>query len=367
MLRRVCEGGWRVRLAVAAVLAAALADPAQAACPAGRARGERGDRLRVGFAPLAPFAVAAGSDGQVGGFAVELLRTLARREGWSLELIELGPATLRQRIADCELDLGVAGAPVSAALAGAVDFSQPYLSTVTTAVVRADDAGRAGPAGGRGPARQIAHAAARGLAWGLAGLLLLVLSSWLLNAASALRGRSGRALRWRRADAAVTGPLACLCWLWRSTTGRVLVSLWVAAGLVLGTTGRTGGARPLVLGEEPLRRLVEEAAHTELLIGERYPDGEHVGCAADETRDCFRGFADGMLAAVAGPREVLCEHVADLALDGVALRDDLAVPERYAFLLPPDSPLRRALDRALLRLHEEARPRPVDRCAGAAR
>ena len=37
------------------------------------------------------------------------------------------------------------------------------------------------------------------------------------------------------------------------------------------------------------------------------------------------------------------------------LRDDLAVSERYAYLLPPDSPMRLALNRAILQSHQERR------------
>jgi len=337
---------------------------ARAECPIGQARGESGDRLRVGFAPMAPFVVPAGSDGQVRGFAIDLLRTLAAREGWTLELVELSPDTLRERIADCQLDLGAGGRPTSATLAESVDFSRPYFSTVTTAVVHQDDPGRATPSAGKSPGGRLAHAGARGLVWGLVALVLLALASWMLNVASGWHRRG--VLRWRRADPSVSGPLAALGWLWRSSTGRVLVVLWIAVGLVLGTTGRTSGAiQPLVLGEDPLRGLVEQAAHTEKLVGERYPDGDRVSCSADALKACFRGFADGTLAAVAGPREVLCSQVLDLALDRVVLRDDLSVPEQYAFLLPPGSPLRLALDRALLRLHEDSGGhQPIIRCPG---
>jgi ABC-type amino acid transport substrate-binding protein len=357
------DGRPRPLAAIILVAALGFAADARAACPPGRARGERGDALRVGFAPAAPFAMPAGSDGVVRGFAVELLRRVAAREGWTLELIELSPKTLRARVADCELDVGVAGVPASAALAASVDFSRPYFSTVTTAVVHAGDVGRAGRVEGSAGGR-MARAAVRGLVWGLAALALLGLASWMLNAASRRRGTYG--LRWRRADAAVSGPLAGLRWLWRSTTGRVLAGLWVAVGLVLGTAGHSADAmQSLLIGGDALRDLVEKAAHDETLLGERSPDGEHVTCSADATTACFRGFADGTLVAVAGPREVLCAHVVDLALDRVVLRDDLAVPEEYAFLLPPGSQLRVALDRGLLRLHEEtARHRTIVPCPG---
>jgi ABC-type amino acid transport substrate-binding protein len=352
--------------ALAALLLAGplAASPARAGCPPGHPRGEPGDRLRVGFAPAPPFVVSADDDGQVGGLAVEVLRSLARREGWTLELIELGRATLLERVARCELDLGVAGVPESAALAETLDFSQPYFSTVTTAMVHAGDIGRARPAAGGGAGGRFVRAALRGLVWGLLALALLALSSWLLNATSGWSWR--RRLLWRRADSEVSGPLAGLRWLWRSTTGRVLAALWVAVGLLLGTTGRTGGAvRPLRLGDDPVRALVEKAAHTDTLVGERYPDGEQISCSADAARACFSGFADGMFDAVAGPREVLCAHILDLALDRAVLRDDLAVPQEYAFLIPQGSPLRLALDRALLRLHEEAGGRAQGtRCPG---
>jgi ABC-type amino acid transport substrate-binding protein len=360
----------RARLAAAAlaalIIVGAPEGAARAACAPG-ARVGAGDRLRVGFAPMAPFVLPPGTDGVVRGFAVELLRTLARKQGWSLDLIELAPDTLHRRVADCEVDVGVVGVPVSASMADAVDFSQTFLVTVTTAVVRSDDLDRAGPSAGTSRGGRIARAGLRGLAWGLAALVLLALSAWLLNATTRRRGR--HAVRWRRADPSVGGPLAGLRWLWRSATGRVLVALWVAAGLVLGTTGRTSGAvEPLRLGDDPLRSLIEEAAHTETMVGERIPDRDHVDCSGEAAKACFRGFAEGALAAVAGPREVVCNHVLDLGLDDVVLRDDLAVSERYAFLLPPDSPLRLQLNRAILELHVEATlNRPLVPCPGDAR
>lgn len=339
---------------VAAALAGLLlvASPARACPPA--VRGEPGDRLRVGYAPMAPFVLRPGTDGQVRGFSVELLRAMAAREGWSLELIELAPDTLHRRVADCQIDVGVVGVPVSAALAQDVDLSQTYLVTETTVAVHADDVARAGPSAGESRGGRIAHAGLRGLIWGLVALALLALSSWLLNVATRRRGRLG--LRWRRADPTVSGPLGGLRWLWRSTTGRVLAALWIAAGLVFGITGRTVGAvKPLHLDGDPLVQLVEQAAHGENLIGERMPDGQRVTCASDEAGDCFRAFADGGLAAMAGPREVLCSHVLDLGIERVVLRDDLAVSERYAYLLPPDSPMRLALNRAILQAQQERR------------
>ncbi|HKE18714.1 MAG TPA: transporter substrate-binding domain-containing protein [Kofleriaceae bacterium] len=355
----------RAAAALAALIATAAASEgaARATCAPG-ARDGAGVRLRVGFAPLAPFVLPPGTDGVVRGFAVELLRTLARKRDWSLDLVELAPDTLNRRVADCEVDVGVVGVPVSASLADAVDFSQTFLVTVTTAVVHRDDLDRAGPSAGISRGGRIARAVLRGLVWGLVALVLLALSAWLLNATSRRRGRL--AVRWRRADPSVGGPLAGMRWLWRSATGRILVALWVGAGLVLGTTGWTGGAvEPLRLGDDPLRALIEEASHTETLVGERIPDGDHVSCSGEAAKACFRGFAEGALAAVAGPRDVVCSHVLDLGLDDVVLRDDLAVSERYAFLLPPASPLRLELNRAILEMHAKAGPdAPLVPCPG---
>lgn len=349
-------------MALAALVLAAPLAPARA-CPPG-ARGQAGDTMRVGYAPGAPFVLRPGTDGQARGFSVELLRAMARRAGWSLELIELAPDTLHRRIAECQIDVGVVGVPVSAALADHVDLSQTYLVSATTVLVHADDVTRAGPSAGETRGGRIAHAGLRGVLWGLVALALLALASWLMNVATRRRGRLG--LRWRPADPTVGGPVGGLRWLWRSTTGRVLAALWIAAGLVFGVTGRTVGAvKPLHLGGDPLRELVDQASQTEALIGERMPDGQHITCSPDGAAACFRAFEDGTLAAVAGPREVLCSHALDLGLDRVVLRDDLAVPERYAFLLPPESPVRVALNRAILELHQEpgATP-PMVPCPG---
>jgi ABC-type amino acid transport substrate-binding protein len=144
--------GWRTRGAAlrivigTAVLACVVASSARAStCPAGRVRGMRGDRLVVGVSAAPPFAVATSNDSQVYGPAIGLLRVLAASEGWRLALVELSPETLRTRLAACELDVGVVGVPVSAALDASLDLSQSYLSTVTTVIVNAHDVAGAGP------------------------------------------------------------------------------------------------------------------------------------------------------------------------------------------------------------------------------
>jgi len=346
-----------------AVVLAGIATPtASSACPAGRATGAYGDTIVVGYAPSPPFVVtgatAGTNDRSVHGFAIEVLRTLALQEGWRLELSEMTDTTLRTRIAACELDLGVVGTAASAALIApsaaaepTLELSYPYFSSVTTAMVDADDEDRAAPAG-HSRVRRIARVALRGLGYGLAALGLLALASWGLNAF----GGFGPALslRWRRLDAAVGGPWAGLRWLARSPTGRALLALWLVAGIAVGATGAVDGAAPTGLGHDPVAKLVERAAHGEALFGERYPDGVQVPCSTLDARPCFRGFADGTLSAIAGPREVLCMHAAEQSLDDVVLRDDLDIPEQFAYLLPAGSALRARLDLALLRHHERA-------------
>jgi hypothetical protein len=324
----------------------------------------KGETLHVGFTASPPFVVPGASDRKVTGVAIELLRKLAVNEGWKLELTELSAETLRTRLAACELDLGVDGVPATAALAEALELSQPYRSTVTTVIVKTDDETRAAPAAGHSGVGRLGHVVLRGLVYGAIALIGLVLASWLLNAFTGFPG--GAPVRLRRLDATVSGPLAGLRWLARSPTGRVLIAAWVAAGVVVGVAGLFGGPPP-ILGDDPLRVLVERAAHSEVLIGERSPDGARVTCARTEMRDCFRSFADGTLAAIAGPRDLLCKHAGDLSLDDAVVRDDLAVPERFSYLLPPGSPLRSHLDLAMLRYFEHAPSDAWPRCPGDAR
>lgn len=353
-------------------LAGALAwhaAPAHATCPPGRATGARGDTLVVGYAASPPFVVVTSSERQAGGFAIALLRTLAAQEGWTLDLVELNPDTLRMRLAACLLDAGVIGTPVSTALlepgaasAPTLELSYPYFSTVTTAIVTPDDAHARGH---RSAAGELARIAVRGLVWGVIALGALAAAVWLLNAFSGFPGT--RSLRWRRLDAAVSGPWAGLRWLARSTTGRVLCATWLVVGIALGATWAIGGEATAILGGDPVRAMVERAAHTDALVGERLPDHAQVTCAIDAGHDCFRGFANGTISAIAGPREVLCMHATALSLDRAILRSDLEIPEQIAFLLPPGSALRARLDLALLRQHE--RSRVVDqlaRCPGDA-
>jgi ABC-type amino acid transport substrate-binding protein len=320
----------------------------------------------VGYVPGAPLIVSGATDGEVGGFAIDLLRSIAETEDWRLELVEIGATTLAPRLAACELDVGVASLPLSAELAASVDFSLPYLSTITTAVVHAEDASRAGAGADPRLAWRLVRAAARGVAAALLALAILGLSAWLLNSGAGLAGLIGRGLHWRRADAAVGGPWSGLRWLWRSATGRVLAALWCGTGLFFGATDSTGGA-VRTFSEDPVRRLVEAAAQGQQLLGERLPDHELVRCSTGETQECLRSFADGALAALAGPRETLCAGVAGLALAPglAALRDDVSVPESFAYFLPPESPLRRRLNAALLqRLKDQGSRAPIARCPG---
>jgi ABC-type amino acid transport substrate-binding protein len=343
------------------VALAAAAGSARAACPEGRATGSWGDHLVVGFADAPPFA-SSKAGGAVRGLAIEALRAMAKAEEWRLELVELAPDTLRARLAACELDIGILGGPARAELAEAFELSLPYLITATTAIVKADDGARAAPLAGDTRGSRLGHLVLRGLGYGLAALAALAVASWLLNTFTGFPG--GSPLRWRRLDAMVGGPWAAMRWLLRSGTGRVLVALWGAVGIALGVSGALGAGPPPVLGADPMRALVEAAAHGEELIGERYPDGAQVHCAAADAGDCFRAFADGTLAAIAGPREVLCMHKRAQSLDGAILRGDLAISEEFAYLLPPGSRLHARLGAALLRLHDRVRPMSPADCSG---
>lgn len=361
---RLPEGRLRWSRGVLLAAAAACAPaPAGATCLPDHPHGEAGDRLRVGFVPGPPLVVTGASDGKPHGFAIDVLRALAGREGWQLDLVEVSAATLPARVGACELDVGVAGVPVSAAQARSVDYSLPYLATVTTAIVHGDDESRAGAWAEPRPGRRLAAAVARAAVGALVAVVSLALAAWVFNVSSRVVERR---LRWRRTDAAVAGPWTGLRWLWRSGAGRGLLVVWLVTGGLSGAAGPPGDvARPLSLGQDPVRALVEAAAHTDQIFAERIPDREQVPCAAGAAQACFRGFADRTMAAVAGPREILCAAAEDLAMDGVSLREDVAVPEQFAFLLPPGSPLRVRLNAALLRWAEEQGVRPqVTRCPG---
>jgi ABC-type amino acid transport substrate-binding protein len=351
---------------LAGLLAWGSSGVAHAVCAKGRATGVRGDTVVVGYSPGPPF-VTEKRDGGVEGIAIDLLRTLAEQEGWQLSFVELSPESLRARLAACLLDVGVLGVAVRTSLIAlgsandpTLEISQPYLSTVTTVIVNEGDVSHAPT--GRSRAGHFLRVAARGLVYGVAALALLAVASWLLNAFTG----SMRSLRLRRIDATVSGPLAGLRWLLRSITGRVLFAVWLVIGIAIGATSAIGGTLLDVSdSDDALSALVARAAHDDQLIGERLPDGKAVTCEGGEERACFRGFADGTMSAIAGPREVLCMHALALSLDDTVLRSDLEIPEHFAYLLPPASPLRAHLDLALLRQHERSSvpTRPV-RCPG---
>jgi hypothetical protein len=353
------------------VLAGSLAGggAARAACPGGHPRGVAGDPVVVGYVVAPPFVVATPAGHDVQGFAIELLRELATHEQWQLTWVELDEATLKLRLAACEIDLGVVGTAASVGLVASgsaaepvLELSRPYFSSVTTAIVNADDDDHAEPAAGHSPIGRLAHAVLRGLGFGVVALGVLAIASWALNAAGGFSWTRSRS--WRRIDAAVSGPLAGLGWLARSVTGRGLIALWLLTGVLIGATGAFGAGPPPVLRDDPLKALVERAAREEVAYGERASDGVAVNCAAAVARTCFRGLADGTMAAIAGPRELLCMHAVDLSIDGTVLRGDLDIPEQFSYLLPAASPLRSRLDLALLRQHERLELATPVRCPG---
>src|SRR5262245_2076227 len=92
-----------------AILASATA---RATCPPGYAKGRPGDTIRVGYAASPPLVVES-PDGQPGGPSIDVLRAVAADAGWRLDFVAFTPASLRDRVRACSVDIGVSGLPSS--------------------------------------------------------------------------------------------------------------------------------------------------------------------------------------------------------------------------------------------------------------
>jgi hypothetical protein len=344
-------------VAVAVAVGATAAPAAAAGCPPGYPRGAPGSTLRVGYTASPPFVIAhPGADPT--GLAVAALRAAARDGGWRLQLVELGWATLRERVRACAVDVGLTGRPISLELETEVDVSLPFHTDYATMATHGD-AGDDHRARRRGPLRAVGHAMIGG---GLA-VALLGLAVALVNA----RGRRprGGGPWWNRVDGAVGGPLSALRWLWWCPGGRAVGAAWLVAGMVVAVAILRDRHAPSLLGGDRSAELVAASLGSDALVGARVPDGAPVRCDAVDGRACMRRLRDGALSALAGPRLALCAHAADAAVTDLVLHPRAAVLQQHAFLLPPGSPLAEPLDRALLRTRGRGQPEVAVRCGDA--
>lgn len=81
--------------------------------------------VRVGVTPFEPMVIE-GEDGNFTGFDIELLREIARDNGWRFQLEKRPFGDLLNAVADRKLDMGLAGITINQEREARVDFSYGY-------------------------------------------------------------------------------------------------------------------------------------------------------------------------------------------------------------------------------------------------
>ena len=129
--RRRPRQPWRTGLALllGGLLLAGLLPGAMAA-PRGRA-------WQVGVDPTyPPFEMQAGSNGELTGLDVELMREIGRRSGHPIEFVALPFSGLIPALQSRSLDAAASAMTITAERAQTVDFSRPYFAAGLAIAVR---------------------------------------------------------------------------------------------------------------------------------------------------------------------------------------------------------------------------------------
>jgi polar amino acid transport system substrate-binding protein len=347
------EFGRLFRVACAALVFACFAMLFVAAGASGATTEPSGRQLVVGTRVAPPFSMK-NTDGVWEGISIDLWRHVAERLHLRYRIEERGSVQdLVDAVASGQVDVAVAALTVTAARRGVMDFSQPFFET---------GLGVAVPSSGITAWLPVLHTFAS-FRFLQAVLTLLSIALfvgaliWVFErrenehySGGTLRGLVAgawwSAVAMTQAGAAQHGP--------RSTPGRVLAVLWMVASVVTIAVFIAG---------------ITSALTTQRLMGVVRNDNDlrsvHVGAVAGsstvdfltEQRIAFRPYptaADGLRAAHSGQIDAF---VYDRPLLAWMLQQDFPRLEltpvtldiqNYAFALALDSPIRKALDVALL-------------------
>lgn len=322
---------------------------AQTAAPAA------GTRLVVGVKEAPPFAILDPATGVWSGLSVELWREVAADLGVAYELRQSDLQGLLDGVADGSFDVGVGALTVTAERERRMDFSHPFFSSGLGIAVAAK------PRGG-------ALAWLRGIVsprlFKVIGALVLVLAAagvlvWLFER-RANREEFGR------------GPLAGIghAFWWSAVTmttvgygdkaprtlgGRLVALVWMFASVIMisGFTAAIASSLTVarlelpVDGPEDLPRVV--VATVPGSTSAAYLDAHDI--RRRELPDLAAALATvaaGDPVAVVYDRPILRYLVRRDYPDRLQVLPQTFDPQSYAFALPPASPLREPLNRALL-------------------
>jgi len=310
--------------------------------------------LIVAVKTAPPFVIA--TDDGYDGLAVALWEDIARENGWNYQYQQMGLAELLDAVAEGRADVGLGALTVTAEREQRLDFSHPLTSSGTGIAVRADDRGSWGSA-----IRALISPGFLKVVAALGGLLLLI--GFLIWLAERRRnpeqfgGGAGSGIGNGFWFAAVTmttvgyGDKAPI-----TPAGRFLALLWMFAALIIVSSFTAAITSALTV-----QHLSARIENTDDLVGKRVGSLRDSTSAAWLSNEGFsaRLFDDldpaldqlekGELDAVLYDAPLLNYRISESHRDRLRLLPITVERQDYALALPNNSPLREALNTALLR------------------
>jgi len=311
-----------------------------------------GTNLRIGTRVSPPFAMKA-ADGTWEGISINLLEAVAAKLGVTSQLQETSLAGMIDDVADGKLDASIAAMTMTAAREQVIDFSYGfYRSGLGVAVAERRQAGLSAIW------EALTSHAFLSVVGALAGVLFVVGALvWLFerkhnSAQFESDPKQGlfSGFWWAavtmtttgygdKAPTTVGGRILAILWMFTA----LVVTAWFTAQLAATLTARSIQSPVNSPTELALVRVgnVANAASTEALQSYGVRPRAYANVSAG-----LKAVADGEIDAFVHDEPILAWEIAQVP--GVTLTPVRFAPQDYAIVLPPDTPRREAVNRALL-------------------
>jgi polar amino acid transport system substrate-binding protein len=316
----------------------------------------QGEVKRVAIKPLIPFVIY-NEDGTYSGFSIDIIQSIADRNGWQIEWHALDTvAEVLDEVRAGQSDIGIAGISITAAREEVLDFSQPIFNAglqIMTAV------------GGENPGIGLLQALLQPqlLLIPLVMLIVIVVIGhvvWLVErknpdfpddylpgvgegiwwAASSLIGAGDKMPK------SLVGRLGALVWV---ITGIVLISLLTANLTAVNTIAQLQSSISSV-DDLPGKRIVTVAETTSA----EWLRANNLAFRPVETIEgAYRLLNNHQVDAIVFDSPVLLYYAATEGRGRVTLAGGVFARQDYGIALPSNSTDREAIDRALLAMLED--------------
>lgn len=325
--------------------------------------------LRVATRVIPPLVVRD-SDGLT-GFSIDLWNDIAMKLGVRTDyVVEPDVPTLLKEVADHKADIGIAAISITAERAKDFDFSQPILASGLQILVRGN-----GEAGSANPLLEILRlltSPAIAVWLGIALVLILVPAHilWLVerhheNGITDKRYFPGifQALWWAGSTLATQAEQMPRHWF-----GRVLAVLWMFVGVVfvayytaqLTASLTVQQIRGTISGPDDLPGT--RVATTRGSTAANYLQAQKaLVVPVDDINDAYKKLLDKDVDAVVFDAPVLQYYAEHEGKGRVQLVGPVFRKENFGIVFPPDSMLRKEVDRALLDLRENGTYQRLER------